>query len=114
MLLATKTAVVSLDIYLLLSLGLFTTGVVGVLLRRNALFILMSIELMLNGVNLALITFSRYHGDALERAMTGHVFALMVVAVAAVEAAIGVALAVALFRQTGGDIHVDKLKELKG
>ncbi len=111
---ATNLSVQSLDIFLLLSLGLFTTGVVGVLLRRNALFILMSIELMLNGINLAFATFARYHSTAFQQAMTGHVIVLMIIAIAAVEAAVGIAIVIALFRQTGGKIEVNELKELKG
>lgn len=103
-----------LDIYLLLSLGLFTVGAVGMLLRRNAIFLLMSIELMLNAANLALVTFSRYHAADLDKAMTGHVLVLMIIGVAAVEAAIGIALIVALFRQTKGHIEVNLLGELKG
>jgi NADH-quinone oxidoreductase subunit K len=104
----------SLDIYLLLSLGLFTIGVVGVLLRRNAIFILMSIELMLNAANLALVTFARYHASSLEHAMTAHVVVMVVIAVAAVEAAVGIALIVAFYRQNKGQIDVDQLCELKG
>lgn len=104
----------SLDIFLLLSMGLFTLGVAGVLLRRNALFILMSIELMLNGANIALVAFSRANANSLETAMTGHVTSLMIIAVAAAEAAIGIALVVALFRRTKGNIDVDTLGELKG
>ena len=104
----------SLDIYLLLSLGLFAIGVVGVLLRRNALFILMSIELMLDAANLALVTFSRYHAADLDKAMTGHTAVVLIIAVAAVEAAVGIALVVALFRHTKGHIDVDRLGELKG
>ncbi len=104
----------SLDIFLILSLGLFTIGMVGVLLRRNAIFILMSIELMLNGANLALVTFSRYHAANMQVAMTGHVIVLMIIAVAAVEAAVGIALVVALYRASKGNIDVDSLGELKG
>ncbi len=104
----------SLDIFLFLSLGLFTLGIVGVLMRRNALYILMSIELMLNGANLALVTFSRAHAHNPTASTTGQVMVLMIIAVAAVEAAIGIALIVTLFRTSGGSIDVDQLSELKG
>ncbi|MCB9638970.1 MAG: NADH-quinone oxidoreductase subunit NuoK [Myxococcales bacterium] len=104
----------SLDIFLLLSLGLFSIGLVGVLLRRNALFILMSVELMLNGANLAFVAFARSHAQSLPAAMTGHIAVLVIITVAAVEAAVGIALVVSLFRSTQGNIHVDTLGELQG
>jgi len=103
----------SLDIFLILSLGLFAIGTVGVLIRRNALFVLMSIELMLNGATLALITFSRSHASSPDAATTGQVVVLMIIAVAAVQAAVGVALLVALYRSVN-HIEIDKLGELKG
>jgi len=80
--------------YLILSAILFTVGVVGVLTRRNAIVILMCIELMLNSVNLTFVAFSRYLAS-----MTGQVFALMTVAVAAAEVAVGLGMIIALYRQ---------------
>jgi NADH-quinone oxidoreductase subunit K len=76
-----------------LSAILFFIGVFGVLFRRNLLVIFMSIELMLNGVNLSFVTFARYNGT-----MDGHVIAFFVMALAAAEAAIGLAILVMLFR----------------
>ena len=79
--------------YLILSFVLFLIGTTGVLLRRNALIVLMGIELQLNGGNLALIAFSRQLGD-----QKGHVFAFLIIALAAAEAAVGLAILVGLFR----------------
>jgi NADH-quinone oxidoreductase subunit K len=79
--------------YLILSAILFTLGVTGVLIRRNALVMFMSVEMMLNAVNLTLITYSRYLGD-----VGGQVFVLLVMAVAAAEVAVGLALVVAFTR----------------
>jgi NADH-quinone oxidoreductase subunit K len=83
----------SMDHYLVLSFILFLIGTAGVLLRRNALIVLMGIELQLNGGNLALIAFSRQLND-----QKGHAFAFLIVALAAAEAAVGLALLVGLFR----------------
>jgi NADH-quinone oxidoreductase subunit K len=80
--------------YLILSAVLFAIGTVGVLTRRNAIVVLMCIELMLNSVNLTFVTFSRYLAST-----TGQVFALMTVAVAAAEVAVGLGLIIALYRQ---------------
>lgn len=83
--------------YLILSAALFAIGAFGVLARRNLLIVLMSLELMLNGVNIALVTFSR--GQAMSpTAATGHVLVLIVMAVAAAEVAVGLAIFIALFR----------------
>ena len=79
--------------YLILSFVLFLIGTAGVLLRRNALIVLMGIELQINGANLALLAFSRQLGD-----QKGHVFAFLVIALAAAEAAVGLAILVGLFR----------------
>ncbi|MBI4564871.1 MAG: NADH-quinone oxidoreductase subunit NuoK [Planctomycetes bacterium] len=79
--------------YLLLSAALFVIGAYGVLGRRNLLIVLMSIELMLNGVNVALVAFSRAHQN-----LEGQVFVLTVIGVAAAEAGVGLALLIALFR----------------
>ncbi len=97
-----------LNYYLLLSAVLFVIGVVGVLTRRNAIVIYMSIELMLNAVNLTFIAFSRQLGD-----MGGHVFTFMVMAVAAAEAAVGLAIIIAIFRNRSS-VDVDEVNLLKG
>jgi NADH-quinone oxidoreductase subunit K len=94
--------------YQLLAAILFTIGVVGVLVRRSALIIFMSIELMLNAVNLSLIAFSRQHG-----VMDGHVFVFFVMAVAAAEVSIGLAILVAIFRNRE-TASVDDVHLLKG
>jgi NADH-quinone oxidoreductase subunit K len=83
----------TLNWYLSLSAVLFTIGVLGVLLRRNVIVILLSVELMLNAVNLSLIAFSQFFGD-----VHGTILVFFVMSVAAAEAAIGLALVIALFR----------------
>jgi NADH-quinone oxidoreductase subunit K len=93
--------------YLVLSFLLFLIGTVGVLMRRNALIVLMAVELQLNGGNLALLAFSRALGDE-----KGHVFAFMVIALAAAEAAVGLAILVALFRSRQ-TINLDEATLLK-
>lgn len=87
---------------------LFTLGIVGVLVRRNAIVIFMAIELMLNSANLAFVAFAR----GLE-AQSGQVFVFFVIAVAAAEVAVGLALIVAIFRARGS-IDVDEVKSLHG
>jgi NADH-quinone oxidoreductase subunit K len=94
--------------YLVLSAVLFTVGVVGVLIRRNALVVFMSVEMMLNAANLTLITYSRFLGD-----VQGQVFVLLVIAVAAAEVAVGLAIVVALFRHKA-TTDVDEASLLKG
>ena len=84
----------SVEHYVFLSSVLFTLGVVGFLLRRNVLVQLMSIELMLNAVNLALVSFNRMHTGA----MTGQVFAFFLIAIAAAEAAVGLAIVLSFYR----------------
>jgi NADH-quinone oxidoreductase subunit K len=71
-------------------------GIAGALISRNLIIMFMSVELMLNAANLAIITFSRLHGD-----MTGHVMVFLTLTVAAAEAAVGLALIISLFRQRG-------------
>ena len=93
---------------MILSLAMFTVGVLGVLLRRNAIVILMSIELMLNAANLNFIAFAWAHPD-----VSGQVFALFVIAVAAGEAAIGLAILITIFRGRQS-IRVDEIDLLKG
>lgn len=93
--------------FLVLAAVLFLLGVVGVLLRRNALIILMSVELMLNAANVTLLTFSRMWGD-----LAAHTFALIVIAVAAAEASVGLAIVVAVFRGRR-NVEVDRLTTLR-
>lgn len=84
---------IGIDWYLALSAILFTIGMIGVLIRKNAIVIFMSVELMLNAVNLSLISFSAYHGDT-----TGQILVFFSLAVAAAEAVIGLAIILAIFR----------------
>lgn len=91
-----------------LSFVLFTIGVVGVLVRRNLLTVLMSIELMLNAVNINFVAFSRQLGD-----LTGQVFTVFVIAVAAGEAAIGLAIIISLHRLKAS-VNLDEAAEMKG
>jgi NADH-quinone oxidoreductase subunit K len=93
--------------FLLLSAILFTLGTVGVLTRRSALLIFMSIELQLNAVNLSLVAFSRMHGE-----LDGQVLAFFSMVVAAAEVVVGLAIIVALFRRRGS-IDVDDATELR-
>lgn len=94
--------------YIILSGLLFCIGVFGVLYRRNAIVVLMSIEIMLNAVNLLLVAFSTYHQDA-----AGQVFVFFTMTVAAAEVAIGLALLVAIYRNIKS-IDIDQLRNLKG
>jgi NADH-quinone oxidoreductase subunit K len=94
--------------YLLLSTLLFSIGVMGVLLRRNAIIILMCIELMLNSVNLLLVSFSAYAGNT-----DGQVFVFFIMVVAAAEVAVGLALLVSIYRNLGST-DIDVLSKLKG
>ena len=99
---------VPLNWYILLSAAVFTIGVFGFLSRRNIIIMFMSIELMLNGVNISLISFSHYLQD-----MRGQILAFFVIAVAASEAAIGLAIVIALFRNKA-TAHVDEVNEMRG
>lgn len=99
---------IPLTYYLVLSAILFTMGALGVLIRRNALIIFMSIELMLNSANLAFVAFARSFND-----FGGQLFVFFVMAVAAAEVAIGLALIVAIFR-TKHSVDVDQMSALKG
>ena len=96
--------------FLVLAGVLFLIGMAGVLIRRNALIILMSVELMLNAANMTLIAFSRMWGGA--DALGAHTFALMVIGVAAAEAAVGLAIVVAVFRGRR-NVEVDRLTTLR-
>jgi NADH-quinone oxidoreductase subunit K len=94
--------------YLVVSSLLFVTGALGVLVRRSPLIVLLSIEIMLNGSNLALIAFARHQGAA-----DGQVFALAVMAVAAAEVVVGLGLIVAMARRRL-DLDVDRMTSLRG
>ena len=96
------------SLYIAVAGMLFATGAFGVLIRRSPLVVLLSLELMLNGANLALIAFARLHGDA-----SGQVFALAVMAVAASEVVVGLGLIVAMARRRL-ELDVDKLTTLRG
>ena len=96
--------------FLVLAAVLFLIGVAGVLIRRNALIILMSVELMLNAANMTLVTFSRMWGG--QEGLSGHTFALIVIAVAAAEASVGLAIVVAVFRGRR-NVDVDRLTTLR-
>jgi NADH-quinone oxidoreductase subunit K len=93
--------------FLVLAAILFLIGMIGVLIRRNALIILMSVELMLNAANVTLLAFSRMWGD-----LSAHTFALIVIAVAAAEASVGLAIVVAVFRGRH-NVEVDRLNTLR-
>jgi NADH-quinone oxidoreductase subunit K len=97
----------SIEHYLILSLALLAIGVAGVLIRRNVIIMLMSIELILNAVNINLIAFSRMHGS-----VDGQVFAIFVIAAAAAEAAVGLGIILAFFRnrETVNSDDMDLLK----
>jgi NADH-quinone oxidoreductase subunit K len=99
---------VAIEWYLALSVILFTLGAMGVLLRRNAIIIFMSVELMLNSANLLFVAFSRYLGD-----LNGQVLVFFVITVAAAEVAVGLALIVVIFR-TKRSINIDEINLLKG
>ena len=99
---------VPINYYIILSAILFTIGVTGVLIRRNALIIFMSIELMLNAANLALVAF-----NSVLNSFSGQIFVFFVIAVAAAEVAVGLALIVEIFR-TKNSIDVDQMSSLKG
>ncbi len=98
---------VDLNYYLVLSALLFTIGVIGVLTRRNAIIIFMCIELMLNSVNLSLVSFSSFLGNE-----SGQMFVFFVMAVAAAEAAIGLAIVISLYRNKE-TLDIDKINILK-
>ena len=94
--------------YLYLSVVLFSIGAAGVLIRRNAIVVFMCIELMLNACNLALVTFARRWSQA-----DGHVYVMIVMAVAAAEVAVGLAIIIAVFRRRNA-INLDELRDMSG
>jgi NADH-quinone oxidoreductase subunit K len=99
---------VPVDYYIILSAVLFTIGALGVLIRRNPLIMFMSIELMLNAGNLAFVAFSSMY-----KSFTGQIFVFFVIAVAAAEVAVGLALIVEIFK-TKKNINIDEMNSLKG
>jgi NADH-quinone oxidoreductase subunit K len=98
---------VPLNAYLILSAVMFFIGAMGVVTRRNAMIVFLSIELMLNSVNLTLVTFSAFLGDA-----TGQALVFFVMTVAAAEAAVGLAIIIALFRRKQ-TINLDEMNIMK-
>lgn len=94
--------------YIGLSIILFTLGALGVLVRRNAIILFMSVELMLNAANLAFVAFARMH-----QALSGQIFVFFVIAVAAAEVGVGLALVVSIFR-TKQSINIDDINNLRG
>ena len=96
-----------INFYLTLALLLFSIGVIGVLLRRNAIIVFMCIELMLNSVNLVFVTFSSFLGN-----INGQIFVFFIMTVAAAEAAIGLAIIIALYRNKD-TINLDEINILK-
>jgi NADH-quinone oxidoreductase subunit K len=101
---------VQLSWYLLIAAALFCIGGFGALARRNAVAVLMGIELMLNAVNINLVAFWRYTGLT---QMTGQVFAVFVITVAAAEAAVGLALIISIYRQRK-TVNVEEIDTMKG
>lgn len=99
---------ISINHYLVLSLALFTIGVIGVVTRRNVIIILMSIELILNAVNINLVAFSRLYGS-----VNGQIFAIFIITDAAAEAAVGLGIIIAFFRNRE-TVLGDEMDLLKG
>ena len=100
--------IVPLEHVIVLSLIIFSIGILGVLIRKNAIIIFMSIELMLNAVNLSLVGFSRYYNS-----VDGQVFVFLVMTLAAAEVAVGLAIIVSLFRNKQ-TINIDEINILRG
>ena len=100
--------IVPLEHVIILSLIIFSIGILGVLIRKNAIIIFMSIELMLNAVNLSLVGFSRYYNS-----VDGQVFVFLVMTLAAAEVAVGLAIIVSLFRNKQ-TINIDEMNILRG
>jgi len=98
---------IPIEYYLILSAFMFSVGIVGVLTRRNAIVVFMCVELMLNSANLTLITYSSYLGD-----VAGQLFVFFVMAVAAAEAAVGLAIIIAIFRNKL-TVNIDQINILK-
>jgi NADH-quinone oxidoreductase subunit K len=108
MLCGLEALMLPIQYYLGLSIILFTLGTLGVLIRRNAIIVFMSVELMLNSANLTFVAFARLH-----QAMNGQIIVFFVMAVAAAEVAVGLALIVAIFRSKH-NIDIDQINSLRG
>jgi NADH-quinone oxidoreductase subunit K len=93
--------------YLVLAAIIFTIGLAGVLMKRNALIVMMSVELMLNAANLTFLAFARQAGK-----VSGHAIAFFVIAVAAAEAAVGLAVVIAIYRSRGA-VNVDEVRAIR-
>ncbi|MBK8033843.1 MAG: NADH-quinone oxidoreductase subunit NuoK [Anaerolineae bacterium] len=99
---------ITIDTYVIVSMVLFSLGTLGVLIRRNAILVFMSVELMLNATNLALASFANQWGSE-----SGHLFVFFIITVAAAEVAVGLALIVAIFRSKKS-INIDELHQMEG
>ena len=101
---------IGLEHYLMLSAVLFVVGLFGALTKRNNIAVLLSIEIMLNAVNISMVAFSRYVAPQL---LTGQVFAIFIMAVAAAEAAVGLAIIIAIYRRRGtvDPTEIDTMKQ---
>lgn len=99
---------INVSFYVLISLAMFVIGVIGVLAKRNALILFLSIEMMLNSANLLFVAFSRQWGE-----QTGLIWVFFVLVVAAAEAAVGMSIVISLFRSKQV-VDIDKFNELKG
>ena len=99
---------IPLEWYIWLSVAVFSIGVFGFLTRRNIIIMFISIELMLNAVNISLVSFSHYLQD-----LRGQILSFFIITVAAAEAAIGLAIIISLFRNKA-TVHVDEMTEMKG
>lgn len=97
-----------MDLFIYISMAMFAVGIIGVLTRRNALILFLSIELMLNAANLLFVGFAREWGN-----QTGLVWVFFVLVVAAAEAAVGLAIIISLFR-TKGVVDIDQFNSLRG
>src|SRR5262245_16697466 len=102
------TPTIPVSYYLYVATILFAIGAVGVLIRRNAIVAFMGIELMLNAANLTFVTFARQHADP-----SGHIYVFLVMAVAAAEVAVGLAIIIAVFRERRV-INVDEIRDMHG
>ncbi len=98
----------ALNNFLILSVFLFCTGIYGVLARRNAVLVLMSIELMLNAVNINLVAYSAFH-----QSVSGQVFALFIITIAAAEVGVGLAIVLLIYRNAHS-VDLDEVDQLKG
>ena len=98
----------TLNNFLILSAFLFCTGLYGVLARKNAVLVLMSVELMLNAVNINLVAFSAFHGN-----VKGQIFALFVITIAAAEVGVGLAIVLLIYRNSRS-VDLEQVDQLKG